>query len=354
MKPVIRKVADVSHLTSYNDEQTLLNRRNFMGKLFKAGVLVGVPNIILNACSDMEGIFSDDEEETGTGNPVKITSHDPKESSFDLTENNGTRINIYFDRHMDKDSVLEAFSINPLPPKYSGLYYKDNEYHDDIARIEVQSEDGYLNPLADNTEYTITLKDTAKDKEGNRIDGDNDGKAGGDYTFTFATGKVPPPTIVKYRPTGETIELSSQGRKDTSIEFSHKMDEESVLNAFSVTPIPLEYEVKYYDSQNSIGLINSPTETLQPKYAPNTKYTITIKGTARDFYGNFLDGNEDGDGGDDFSFSFITNDYAEPCSCQSYTCSCVGDQCGCQGHTCTCVGFDCPCQFAGCPMHGIY
>ena len=354
MKPIIKKVADVSHLTNYNDEVTLINRRNFMGKLFKAGVLVGVPSIILNACSKEESIFGDDEEETGNGNPVKITSHDPKKSTFDLTESNGTRINIYFDRHMDKESVLEAFSINPLPPKYSGLYYEDNEYHDDIARIEVQSEDEYLNPLADNIEYVVTLKDTAKDKEGNRIDGNNNGNAGGDYVFTFATGKVPPPVVEEYEPTGETVELSSQGRKNTSIKFSHKMEEKSVLDAFLITPIPLEYEVKYYDSFNSLGLINSPDDTLQPKYAPNTKYTITVRGTARDFYGNFLDGNADGEGGGDFSFSFITNDYAEPCSCESYTCSCVGDQCGCQGYTCTCVGFHCPCEYAGCPMHGVY
>ncbi len=353
MKPIIKKVADVSHLSYYNDEYTLVNRRNFMKILCKAGILVGVPSIILNSCSDGEGIFGDNEDETGNGNPVKITSRRPTESLFDLSESNGTRIDIYFDRFLDKTSVEEAFSINPLPPKYSGIIYEENE-NNDTSRLEVQSDNHYLNPLADNTEYVITLKDTAKDKDGNRIDGDDDGKAGGDFVFSFATGKVSPPIIEEYYPTGENVELSSQGRKDTSIKFSHKMEEETVLDAFLINPVPLEYEVKYYNDQNRIGLLNDPDDTLQPKYAPNTKYTITIKGTARDFYGNYLDGNADGEGGDDFSFSFITNDYAEPCSCQSYTCSCVGDQCGCQGHTCTCVGFDCPCQYAGCPMHGIY
>ena len=350
MKPIIKKVADVSHLTRSNDEKTLINRRDFMIKLFKAGVVIGVPSILLNACSKNDPIVNPEDE--GTGNPVKILSRRPTEAQLNLENQNGTYIDVKFDRFMDRQSVFDAFSIKPLPPRYDRLeYIEDTQRGTSTIRVFSNTDPNFSNPLADNTEYIVKIKDTAKDKDNNKIDGDDNGESGGDFIFSFATGNMPPPTVISYRPADANVELSSTGRKDTSIKFSHKMEEETVIDAFNINPLPLEYNVKFYEGLNSIGLTNGYGETQQPKYAPNTQYTITIKGTAKDFYGNFLDGNEDGIGGDDFSFTFVTNDYSAPCTCESYTCTCVGNQCSCQGHTCTCVSFTCPCQFNGCSSH---
>ena len=351
MKPQIKKVADVSHLINMRDEEKLIKRRDMMKKLFKAGIAVGLPAIILNSCSeDPLDSENDDNSDTGTGNPVEITGHRPSESNLDLTETDYTRIDISFDRLMDKDSVENAFSIEPLPPNFVQVAYQEDG-NGVTSYVEVQSDNEYVweNALEPDTQYVVTLQDSAKDKEGNKIDGNNNGKAGGNYSFSFVTGKIDPPVVNETMPEG-IAKLSSSGRLDISIRFSQLMDEESTKAAFSISPQPPEgYHVKYSDYTNALYLVQSTEESLVPIFDYSTEYTVTIKGTAKDVYGNLLDGNKDGVGGDDFSFSFTTEEYDEPCSCESYVCSCQDNTCGCQSDSCTCVGFHCPCQFAGCP-----
>jgi len=90
-------------------------------------------------------------------------------------------------------------------------------------------------------------------------------------------------------------------------DFSKAMDRPSVEAAFSIEPF---IEGSFYftlDSKRMAYILADSLEFL-------TDYTITLGGTARDGAGYFLDGNQDGVGGDDWSVSFRTSspDYFAP------------------------------------------
>jgi hypothetical protein len=83
------------------------------------------------------------------------------------------------------------------------------------------------------------------------------------------------PKIIAYTPTGDNV----SPEEHISITFSEEMDKESVINAFSITPVTLGTF-----SWQANKLIFIPLSDL----SGNTKYTISISTKARDISGNYL------------------------------------------------------------------
>ena len=131
-----------------------------------------------------------------------------------------------------------------------------------------------------------------------------------------------------------------------SVSFTKQMNRNSVEEAFSISP-EIGGIINWTLSSDSFRIAKKMfIGSTMTYYEPKTKYTIVIKGTAKDVDGYFLDGNGDGVGGDNFTLTFTTKGYTESCSCDSYSS-------GCTSYTCSCVSFTCSCQFAGCPTYRI-
>ncbi len=84
------------------------------------------------------------------------------------------------------------------------------------------------------------------------------------------------------------------------VDFSKRMERTSVEAAFSITP---DVEGNFYFSTDRKRFAFLPADTLEFV----TDYTITLAGTAHDDGGFFLDGNQDGVGGDDWTITFRTS-----------------------------------------------
>ncbi|NQV40887.1 MAG: Ig-like domain-containing protein [Candidatus Marinimicrobia bacterium] len=106
-----------------------------------------------------------------------------------------------------------------------------------------------------------------------------------------------PPYIVESNPV-EGDSLYGAWR-NPSITFSRAMDEASVEAAFSIEPATAGSFYFTSSSKRMSFLVEDSLEFL-------TNYTITIAGTATDFSGNPIDGNQDTVGGDAWSLHFRT------------------------------------------------
>jgi len=143
--------------------------------------------------------------------------------------------------------------------------------------------------------YEVTLSSLARDGSdpGNSIESFN-------WTFTTGGADVVPPTVIQTDP--------SDGAADTRatmdrirITFDEAMNQTLVENSLSISP-SLTYDLEW--SGNTLYII--PDGDLD--YV--TTYRILINATvARDVAGNSLDGNRDGIGGDNFVFTFTTEQH---------------------------------------------
>ena len=180
-----------------------------------------------------------------------------------------------------------------------------------------------------------------------------------------------PPKVVNTIPTKNSSFTLDPNGVEIRIDIDKAMDGTSIGDALSLLPEPSGgFDIHFYDlSKNNAGyktslsLVQKNTENKLQLLA-DTTYTLTLKGTAKDINGKYLDGNADGTGGDDFSFSFATVKKYDSCICQA-DCSCVGYVCSCQSYSscscqsyssCSCqsnVCFYCECQYAGCTLYRI-
>ena len=87
--------------------------------------------------------------------------------------------------------------------------------------------------------------------------------------------------------------------RNPSITFSRTMDQASVEAAFSIDPVTAGSFYFTRDVKRMSFLVEDTLEFV-------TNYTITIAGTATDFSGNPIDGNQDTVGGDAWSLHFRT------------------------------------------------
>ncbi len=106
-----------------------------------------------------------------------------------------------------------------------------------------------------------------------------------------------PPYIVESNPVeGDSLYAAW---RNPSITFSRTMDQASVEAAFSIEPATAGTFYFTRDVKRMSFLVEDTLEFL-------TDYTITIAGTATDFSGNPIDGNQDTVGGDAWSLHFRT------------------------------------------------
>lgn len=106
-----------------------------------------------------------------------------------------------------------------------------------------------------------------------------------------------PPYIVESDPAdGDSVFAAW---RNPTITFSRSMDAVSVEAAFSIEPATA-------GTINFNNDLKRMTFLVEDTLAFLTDYTITLAGTAMDFYGHPLDGNHDGVGGDAWSIHFTT------------------------------------------------
>ena len=111
-------------------------------------------------------------------NYVNVESTTPSDSDYNVaTDSNESSIVINFDRAMDIASVQSALNFNPTTSDFVITPSNENK------TVTIVFKDGFTS----NTDYIITVGEAAKDKDGNLLDGDDDGEPGGDYTFKFST-----------------------------------------------------------------------------------------------------------------------------------------------------------------------
>ncbi len=112
-----------------------------------------------------------------------------------------------------------------------------------------------------------------------------------------------PPTVTGL-PTGTAVSIST----NITFEFNEPMDNASVQASFSYTDLTTTWgaaDGAFTWSNGDRDLLFDPNTNL----SYNTTYIVTLDGSmAVDAVGNPLDGNGDGNGGDDYVFAFKTED----------------------------------------------
>jgi hypothetical protein len=191
-------------------------------------------------------------------------------------------------------------------------------------------------------------------------------------TYTPSSGNVPcacntdamatvSPKVISTLPAKSSKFINDTAGIEIRIDIDKALDITTITGAITMTPQPVGgFDVHFYDlSKNNMGYKTSlalcKTGTSNKiVLLDDTSYTITLKGTIKDINGKYLDGNGDGTGGDDFSFSFNTVKKYDSCICQA-DCSCVGNTCACQSNvTCSCQNntcFACTCMYLACPTN---
>lgn len=147
---------------------------------------------------------------------------------------------------------------------------------------------------------------------------------GGDYPIVVSTTPAD----------GATVDISLS---TVTLEFSKPMDQDSFGGAIDpVTFTPVGAAIMSYNwlSETTVEV------ALATMWEDGITYTCTIAGTVTDVDGNPLDGNDDGTGGDPYSFQFTVT--GGGCTCESdVPCSCQSDG------VCTCQ-YDIFCPVDGC------
>jgi hypothetical protein len=215
MNPKIISVVDLTHLqpqerTHIIGSENLKSRREFLEKLFKAGIVVGLPLLFFPSC-EPEIIYQPTTEEdcpshtgcnlnlpcscqsdsTATISPIVVNTVPLKDSSF-ILEANGVEIRLDIDKALDSSSIAGAISLIPEPSGGYDVHFYDLSKSDagfKTALSLVQKNSYNKLQLLPDTSYTVTLKGTVKDINGKFLDGNADGTEGDDFSFSFATIK---------------------------------------------------------------------------------------------------------------------------------------------------------------------
>jgi len=205
----------------------------------------------------------------GSTDPPKVTATSPNDKQTNVSLN--TNVMVTFSKPMDTASVEAAFSTSPAtsgsfswsPGKDTGTYTPSGA-------------------LTANTQYTVTIKSSAKDSGGMGMQSD--------YAFSFTTGSssdTNPPTVTGTKP--------AQGDSGVSVStiveitFSESMNHPNAEGAFSIVP---NVAGAFTWSANAMAF--DPLSDL----SASTTYDVTISTTASDAAGNKL--------ASDFKFSFST------------------------------------------------
>jgi hypothetical protein len=233
---------------------------------------------------------------TGKLDPIHpwVVNSTPAADSTEVSVS--TYIEIEFNEQMNITSVLDSIEILPaVPIESSGWYSSTNSF-----KLRPQWN------LQPNTTYTVILAATAKDINGNGLDGNInsifEGPPWDDYEFSFTTGltgDIIPPMINNVRPEPGMADVNLD--HVIEIDFSESMNESSVENAFIILP-----------AVNGTFMWHNNFMTFSPtiNFEAGTSYQISVSAGAKDNAGNGFDGDMDGItegfGIDDFTWTFTT------------------------------------------------
>jgi hypothetical protein len=238
-----------------------------------------------------------------TAIPPKIESTLPESGSIDTLLD--TSIILNFTKSMDKSSVENAFSYTNGSYTWDvkdGMVLWTNEFKTFTFMPDSDFDFG--------TEYQVTIAYTAMDTDNIFLDVDEDGIPGepdeDNYTWSFRTIPASPQIISTSPEHGSNFILTNT---TVQVTFSKSMNKGSVLSALSFTDGIIKFS-----SSNGVTSWSNEDKTMiftpYIKFQNEVMYTFTIDHSARDTEDIFLDGDNDGIGGevdeDDYSWWFIT------------------------------------------------
>lgn len=198
----------------------------------------------------------------------------------------GQNLRVEFNRDMNRASVVEALEITPE------VEFTTSWQNDRILRIRTQNFDF-------NSEYTILIKGTAKDKFDHRLDGNYDGVEGGDYVVTIKTSSedTDPPVVVSTYPRSASINFFPDDI--VQFRFDEVLNEESLnglnFQLSSSSDNDPEFTVRYSERDGGGILQFIPTSPLVAAQS----YTAVVPAGVEDEFGNATE--------EESSFSFITS-----------------------------------------------
>jgi len=188
-------------------------------------------------------------------------------------------INLTFSKSMDKSSVESALNISSNPVIDRFVWYD----YDRKLNIYLQ------NNLEFDSSYTVILTEAALDINGVAFDGDADGVAGGDLSFSFTTKSVDVagPIVLYSYPEVNTIVENFDVGGVVSIVFNEELDPETVtLDAIEFKRNGVDKDFEFLLSGfygRSVLDIN-----LYEPLLGSSNYSVTIAETVTDTLGNPL------------------------------------------------------------------
>ncbi len=208
-----------------------------------------------------------------TASPL-VTGSQPGEGSVGVAPS--ATISVTFSQPMQPASTESAFSLRDATGAVHGTFnWAPNN-----------SELGFR-PAADLTygaTYTLTVQNSARAFSG-------EGALRETYRAQFQV--VPLPKVIRVTPTDGEHNVNPVGA--VNIYFTGTISEATLANAIGVAPVLTSTRVL-----TSFNFYDNRLYATWP-WEPNTTYTVTLKGTVGDIYGNTL--------GDDYVWSFRTGDF---------------------------------------------
>ncbi len=217
--------------------------------------------------------------------PVVLSSYPVNEQVFKFSDN----IEIEFSKSMNTTSVEGALTILPAV-QINSYSWTDNDRH-----LRIISENFQFD-----TEYTLTIENSATDVNGRLIDGNGDGIEGDSFIVTFSTEgeDVYAPEIEYSYPAFNDVNVDVASV--ITIAFDEKIDNSTLSGGIDLRnefhAIGYKASITYSRDGNSI-LAVQPDEM----FAANTSYSLILTGSLADTLGNAV--------GSDITLSFTTSEY---------------------------------------------
>ncbi|CAN5139082.1 hypothetical protein BH23BAC3_BH23BAC3_04990 [soil metagenome] len=197
----------------------------------------------------------------------------------------GENLRIEFSRDMDRSSVEDAIEISP-EVEYTSSWQNDRVISIQTENFEFESE------------YILTISDSATDQYDHKLDGDFDGEEGGEYTVTIQTTPedIDPPIVVSTYPSSGSINFFTDDI--VRVTFNEALNEEKLaelnIQVGSSSHPDMDFSVTYTETEYNSVLQLIPHQ----HFFPAQSYEVSIPAGVEDRFGNATD--------EEISFSFIT------------------------------------------------
>lgn len=214
---------------------------------------------------------------TTTGRP-KLSNIAP--ADFSVINNNYENIVMLFDKEMNPESVVDQFSITP---PVTGHF----TWNSSLTEFTFNPSD----PYTWQDEYIVTMGSETSDSDGWNL--------GYEFTSHFEVGvDKDPPEVLSVSDDTEsyyitldnpddaviTVTRNWEKNRNISIQFSEKMDQESVEGALTIEP-----QSQWTNTWTNNIQGDRLTMTWSEPLLYNTSYSLRISDSAKDFYSNRIE-----------------------------------------------------------------